>query len=143
MCPFAGQAQVDAHSILLTFCAFIYVSFPFGVSTAATIRVGNLVGANRPSEARLAGMTFHMIFHTQQHKTLKRVAVLPPSCSQMHAYTFEGNACLLVQCLLLHLGQQTSATIPCIPSWTKQISRCKNNVHLGGTELLFLVYPRI
>ena len=52
----AGQAQVDAHSILLTFCAFIYVSFPFGISTAATIRVGNLVGANRPSEARLAGL---------------------------------------------------------------------------------------
>ncbi len=54
---YAGQAQVDAHSILLTFCAFIYVSFPFGVSTAATIRVGNLVGANRPSEARLAGVS--------------------------------------------------------------------------------------
>lgn len=52
----AGQAQVDAHSILLTFCAFIYVSFPFGISTAATIRVGNLVGADRPSEARLAGV---------------------------------------------------------------------------------------
>ena len=51
----AGQAQVDAHSILLTFCVFIYMSFPFGVSTAATIRVGNMVGANRPSEARLAG----------------------------------------------------------------------------------------
>jgi MATE family multidrug resistance protein len=46
---------VDAHSILLTFCVFIYMSFPFGVSTAATIRVGNLVGANRPSEAKLAG----------------------------------------------------------------------------------------
>lgn len=52
----AGEAQVDAHSILLTFCAFIYVSFPLGVSTAATIRVGNLVGAGRPSEARLAGL---------------------------------------------------------------------------------------
>lgn len=45
---------MDAHSILLTFCVFIYMSFPFGVSTA-TIRVGNLVGANRPSEAKLAG----------------------------------------------------------------------------------------
>ncbi|DBA94578.1 hypothetical protein WJX77_010461 [Trebouxia sp. C0004] len=55
MASILGQAQVDAHSILLTFCAFIYVSFPFGVSTAATIRVGNLVGANRASEARLAG----------------------------------------------------------------------------------------
>lgn len=61
----AGQAQVDAHSILLTFCAFIYVSFPFGVSTAATIRVGNLVGANQPAEARLAGMQLlklHVLF---------------------------------------------------------------------------------
>lgn len=54
-CDRAGEAQVDAHSILLTFCVFIYMSFPFGVSTAATIRVGNLVGANRPSEAKLAG----------------------------------------------------------------------------------------
>ena len=80
MCPFAGQAQVDAHSILLTFCAFIYVSFPFGVSTAATIRVGNLVGANRPSEARLAGMTFHMIFHIQQHKRV--IHILPHSTAQ-------------------------------------------------------------
>ena len=55
VCGCAGEAQVDAHSILLTFCVFIYMSFPFGVSTAATIRVGNLVGANRPSEAKLAG----------------------------------------------------------------------------------------
>ena len=58
----AGQAQVDAHSILLTFCAFIYVSFPFGVSTAATIRVGNLVGANQPAEARLAGMQLLQVY---------------------------------------------------------------------------------
>ncbi|DBB14879.1 TPA: hypothetical protein ACH3X3_004480 [Trebouxia sp. C0006] len=55
MASVLGEAQVDAHSILLTFCVFIYMSFPFGVSTAATIRVGNLVGANRPSEAKLAG----------------------------------------------------------------------------------------
>ena len=46
---------MDAHSILLTVCVFSDMSFPFGVSTAATIRVGNLVGANRPSEAKLAG----------------------------------------------------------------------------------------
>lgn len=51
----SGEAQVDAHSILLTCCVAIYMGFPFGMSTAATIRVGNLVGANRPSEARLSG----------------------------------------------------------------------------------------
>ena len=52
---FAGEAQVDAHALLLTCCVAIYMGFPFGMSTAATIRVGNLVGANRPAEARLSG----------------------------------------------------------------------------------------
>lgn len=51
----AGEAQVDAHALLLTCCVAIYMGFPFGMSTAATIRVGNLVGANRPAEARLSG----------------------------------------------------------------------------------------
>jgi len=46
---------VDAHALLLTCCVAIYMSFPFGMSTAATIRVGNLVGGNRPAEARLSG----------------------------------------------------------------------------------------
>ena len=50
-----GEAQVDAHALLLTCCVAIYMGFPFGMSTAATIRVGNLVGANRPAEARLSG----------------------------------------------------------------------------------------
>lgn len=51
----AGEAQVDAHALLLTCCVAIYMGFPFGMSTAATIRVGNLVGANKPAEARLSG----------------------------------------------------------------------------------------
>ena len=51
----AGESQVDAHALLLTCCVAIYMSFPFGMSTAATIRVGNLVGGNRPAEARLSG----------------------------------------------------------------------------------------
>ena len=54
-CLHAGEAQVDAHALLLTCCVAIYMGFPFGMSTAATIRVGNLVGANRPAEARLSG----------------------------------------------------------------------------------------
>lgn len=49
---------MDAHALLLTCCVAIYMGFPFGMSTAATIRVGNLVGANRPTEARLSGLHF-------------------------------------------------------------------------------------
>jgi MATE family multidrug resistance protein len=34
---------------------FLFISFPFGVATAATIRVGNLLGGGRPQQARIAG----------------------------------------------------------------------------------------
>lgn len=43
--------QVDAHIALLTVNAFTFVSFPFGIATAATIRVGNLLGAKCPKQA--------------------------------------------------------------------------------------------
>ncbi|DBA68437.1 TPA: hypothetical protein ACH3X2_013734 [Trebouxia sp. C0005] len=55
MASVLGESKVDAHALLLTCCVAIYMSFPFGMSTAATIRMGNLVGGNRPAEARLSG----------------------------------------------------------------------------------------
>lgn len=33
------------HTAMLTLCVFLFISFPFGVATASTIRVGNLLGA--------------------------------------------------------------------------------------------------
>ena len=39
----------------MTLLEFLYISFPFGIATSATIRVGNLLGAGRPHEARVAG----------------------------------------------------------------------------------------
>lgn len=47
--------QVDAHVAMLTVIAFNFLSFPFGIAVAATIRVGNLLGAGRPAAARAAG----------------------------------------------------------------------------------------
>jgi multidrug resistance protein, MATE family len=44
--PFlAGTVELDAHTAMLTLCVFLFISFPFGVATASTIRVGNLLGA--------------------------------------------------------------------------------------------------
>jgi multidrug resistance protein, MATE family len=37
--------ELDAHTAMLTLCVFLFISFPFGVATASTIRVGNLLGA--------------------------------------------------------------------------------------------------
>ena len=41
----AGTVELDAHTAMLTLCVFLFISFPFGVATASTIRVGNLLGA--------------------------------------------------------------------------------------------------
>lgn len=38
----AGTVQVGAHTALLTLCVLIYMAVPFGIATAATIRVGNV-----------------------------------------------------------------------------------------------------
>jgi hypothetical protein len=47
--------QLDAHTAIMTLLEFLYISFPFGIATSATIRVGNLLGAGRAHEARVAG----------------------------------------------------------------------------------------
>ncbi|MEW5319658.1 MAG: hypothetical protein WDW38_010800 [Sanguina aurantia] len=49
-----GTIPVAAHSALLGVCTYTFISFPFAVATAATIRVGNLLGSNDPHQAALA-----------------------------------------------------------------------------------------
>ena len=46
-----GQTALDAHTIMLTVASFTFVAFPFGISIAASIRIGNLLGAQKPSRA--------------------------------------------------------------------------------------------
>lgn len=46
---------MDAHTALLTLCEFAYVTLPFGIATAATIRVGNTLGAGKGNLARRSG----------------------------------------------------------------------------------------
>ena len=50
-----GTIEVDAHNVVLTICEFSYVAVPLGIATAATIRVGNMLGANNPESARRSG----------------------------------------------------------------------------------------
>eukprot|EP00892_Ulva_mutabilis_P001187 jgi/Ulvmu1/11069/UM007_0251.1 len=50
-----GVVPIDAHVTLLTVITFNFISFPFGIAVAATIRVGNMLGAGRPESARAAG----------------------------------------------------------------------------------------
>jgi MATE family multidrug resistance protein len=50
-----GPVTTAAHSALLSMIGLSFVSFPFAIATAATIRVGNLVGAGRPHSAHKCG----------------------------------------------------------------------------------------
>ena len=59
-----GTVELDAHTAILTLCVFLFISFPFGVATASTIRVGNLLGAGQPQQARLAGAYLYPISYT-------------------------------------------------------------------------------
>ena len=49
-----GDVALDAHNILLLIAGFFFLSFPLGISIAATIRVGNLVGAGEAARAKRA-----------------------------------------------------------------------------------------
>lgn len=51
-----GTVELDAHTAMLTLCVFLFLSMPFGVATASTIRVGNLLGAGLGKQARISGM---------------------------------------------------------------------------------------
>eukprot|EP00002_Diphylleia_rotans_P033815 TRINITY_DN7226_c0_g1_i1.p1 TRINITY_DN7226_c0_g1~~TRINITY_DN7226_c0_g1_i1.p1 ORF type:complete len:608 (-),score=124.62 TRINITY_DN7226_c0_g1_i1:239-2062(-) len=45
---------LDAHVVIFTVSAFTFIAFPFGVSIAASVRVGHLLGAGAPRRARAA-----------------------------------------------------------------------------------------
>ena len=48
---------MDAHTTLLNVCIMTFMAFVFGLATAATIRVGNCLGAGRPRLAQLSGFS--------------------------------------------------------------------------------------
>jgi Na+-driven multidrug efflux pump len=66
---FAGTTQVDAHNVMLSLCEFSYVSLPFGIATAATIRVGNMLGAGDHATAKRSGVSLQMQFGLTLIKT--------------------------------------------------------------------------
>ena len=48
-----GEVHTAAHAALLSICIFCFNAFPFAVSIAGTIRVGNLLGAGMWKQVRL------------------------------------------------------------------------------------------
>ena len=56
-----GTLALDAHIITLTFATFIYLSFPYAVRIAASIRVGQLIGDQRPQDAKRSAHTSYFL----------------------------------------------------------------------------------
>jgi MATE family multidrug resistance protein len=62
-----GVISLDAHIITLSVATFLFMSFPFAVGIAASIRVGQLIGEQRATDARRsshASLFFSVIIQT-------------------------------------------------------------------------------
>ena len=78
---------LDAHFIMLSLCGFSFVAFPLSVSIAASIRVGHLLGENKPFHARMVGwlsVGFGVGFMTVN-------GILIASCKNILGYIFTDN----------------------------------------------------
>ena len=52
MAGLLGVVALDAHILTLSIATFIYLSFPFAIGLAASIRVGHLTGEGRAADAQ-------------------------------------------------------------------------------------------
>jgi Na+-driven multidrug efflux pump len=60
---YLGTVPLDAHLTMLQLATLAFLSLPFAVAVASTIRVGNLLGAGHPRAAKTAGgVTFLVCF---------------------------------------------------------------------------------
>jgi len=51
-----GNKTLDANTVMMSVSSFTFIAFPFGVAAAASIRIGNLLGAQRPGRAYIAAL---------------------------------------------------------------------------------------
>jgi len=57
MAGLLGTVALNAHIITLTIATFIFLSFPFAIGTAASIRVGQLIGDQKSKDAQRSSHT--------------------------------------------------------------------------------------
>lgn len=63
LAAYVGTISLDAHVILLNIIGFTYMSLPFGLGIAASIRVGHLLGGGESQAAKTTSkVVFFLIF---------------------------------------------------------------------------------
>jgi MATE family multidrug resistance protein len=56
-----GTVALDAHIITLTIATFLFLSFPFAIGIAASIRVGQLIGNSNSKDAQRSSHTSYVL----------------------------------------------------------------------------------
>jgi MATE family multidrug resistance protein len=56
-----GTVELDAHVISLNMAAFLFLSFPFAIGIAASIRVGQLIGEQKAVDAQRSARTSFLL----------------------------------------------------------------------------------
>jgi len=57
MAGLLGTVALNAHIIAITINTFIFLSFPFAIGIAASIRVGQMIGDQKPKDAQRSTLT--------------------------------------------------------------------------------------
>ena len=71
-----GTVQLDAHIITLSIATFLFLSFPFAIGVAASIRVGQWIGDGSPDNAQRSSFVSFLLSVTVQ---CVLIAILLPS----------------------------------------------------------------
>lgn len=74
-----GTVELDAHIITLSIATFIFLSFPFAIGIAASIRVGQWIGEGSPQNARRSSTVSFLLSGSVQ---MLLVIILLP-CSEL------------------------------------------------------------
>lgn len=93
-----GTVALDAHIITLTIATFIYLSFPFAVGIAASIRVGQLIGDQKSEDAKRSSHTSYFLGTTTQ--AILIVILWPCSNILGHAFSSDEEVAHLVSQLI-------------------------------------------
>uniref|UniRef100_A0A7S3V5B3 Polysaccharide biosynthesis protein C-terminal domain-containing protein n=1 Tax=Chaetoceros debilis TaxID=122233 RepID=A0A7S3V5B3_9STRA len=79
-----GTIALDSHTITLNIATFIYLSFPFAVGIATSIKVGQLIGEGKAADARRSAIVAYGVNFAVQ---ITLIAIVWP-CSRLIASLF-------------------------------------------------------
>mmetsp|Transcript_40577 Transcript_40577/g.85174 ORF Transcript_40577/g.85174 Transcript_40577/m.85174 type:complete len:525 (+) Transcript_40577:125-1699(+) len=66
MAGLLGMVTLDSHTITMTISTFIFLSFPCAIGIAASIRVGQFIGEQKPKDAQRSYRTLYFLNTTVQ-----------------------------------------------------------------------------